>query len=162
MKRPHVVYGGRALRQNGSYHVSSYGYQHPNIHCRPLSTTIAETSITDGVDAHLLAGNREILLISTPADLADISQPSFIGTAASGALRFEYAEQAAPAGLTRLSNTGRDFVGHETVLALRTRRTIFFMGTVVARAAAALTRSARPGATICAYSHGTERYVSSI
>jgi glucose-1-phosphate thymidylyltransferase len=61
----------------------------------------------------MLAGIRDILVISTPEDLPVISR--LLGDGRSWGLQFSYAEQAEPRGLADAFIVGRDFIAGERV-----------------------------------------------
>ena len=102
----------------------------------------------------MLAGIREILIISTPTDLSRFE--ALLGDGSAFGLTLSYAEQAAPNGLAEAFIIGREFVGSDPV-ALVLGDNIFYgagLGDIVRSAAAR-----DHGATVFAYSvEDPERY----
>jgi len=94
----------------------------------------------------MLAGIREVLIISTPTDLPAFEK--LLGTGESIGMKFSYVEQPRPEGLAQAFVLGADFIGDENV-ALVLGDNIFYgqgFGTILRSAIARET-----GATVFGY-----------
>ena len=102
----------------------------------------------------MLAGIRDILIISTPADLPRFE--ALLGDGSAYGLGLSYAEQTEPRGIAEALTIGRDFVGSDSV-ALILGDNIFYGAGLIELVSEAAVQDG--GATIFAYSvEQPERY----
>ena len=102
----------------------------------------------------MLAGIRDILVISTPQDLPRYH--ALLGDGATWGLAFRYAEQPTPSGLAQAFRIGREFVGRDDVCLILGDNIFYGDGL---RAKVREAAEPRGGATIFAYSvRDPERY----
>jgi len=102
----------------------------------------------------MLAGIRDILVISTPQDLPRYE--ALLGDGANWGLAFQYAEQPTPSGLAQAFRIGREFVGRDDVCLILGDNIFYGDGL---RAKVREAAEPRGGATIFAYSvRDPERY----
>lgn len=97
----------------------------------------------------MLAGIRDILLITTPQD-----RPSFqrlLGDGSDYGVRFTYAEQASPDGVAQAFLIGRDFIGQDDVCLILGDSIFYGSGLTGLLAQAVRTAQERKMATIFGY-----------
>ncbi len=96
----------------------------------------------------MLAGIRDILLISTPADLPGFRR--LLGDGSDYGLRLSYAEQPSPDGLAQAFLIGEDFIGQDDVC-LVLGDNLFYGSHFTPRLAEAVRQAAEGQATIFGY-----------
>jgi len=94
----------------------------------------------------MLAGIRDVLLISTPRDLPQFRE--LLGNGGNFGISISYAEQAEPKGIAQAFTIGADFIGDDAVCLILGDNIFYGQGFVEKLAAAA---TPKPGATVFAY-----------
>lgn len=117
--------------------------------CKQLLPIYDKPMIYYPLSALMLAGIRDILIISTPIDLPRFKD--IFGDGADLGLRFSYKEQPHPNGLAEAFLIGEDFIGKDTVCLVLGDNIFFGHGLTQMLAKAVIDVNSSGGATVFGY-----------
>lgn len=118
--------------------------------CKQLLPIYDKPMIYYPLSVLMLAGIREVMIISTPGDLPRFSD--LFGSGADLGMHFEYKEQVQPNGLAEALTLGEEFVGHDTVCLILGDNIFFGQGLTNSLKKARANTESVGGATIFGYS----------
>ena len=124
-------------------------YPITNAVCKQLLPVYDKPMIYYPLSALMLAGIREILLISTPKDLPRFRE--ILGDGSAWGLKFEYKEQARPAGIAEAFRIGKEFIGADDVCLILGDNIFYGQGLTEALKKAAGDVAAHRSATVFGY-----------
>ncbi len=132
-------------------------YPLTNAVCKQLLPVYDKPMIYYPLSALMLAGIREILVISTPKDLPRFRD--MLGDGSAWGLKFEYKEQPRPAGIAEAFLIGREFIGSDDVCLILGDNIFYGQGlTEALRKAAADVAAYRTATVFGYYVNDPERY----
>lgn len=109
------------------------------------------------VSVLMLAGIREILVISTPQDLPGFRR--LLGDGSDYGVRFEYAEQPSPDGLAQAFLIGEEFIGNDSVCLVLGDNIFYGQSfTAMLKRAVANVENEQKATVFCYYVNDPERY----